>query len=80
MRKVLMALTVVLALCYGQPAKAGIGFGIPLPFPFLVWTPSGHCGQGSHGSCRPRDQDHPGAIPKAATTHARPIGAVKATT
>jgi hypothetical protein len=76
MRKVLMALTVVLALCYGQPAKAGIGFGIPLPFPFLVWTPSGHCGR---GSCHSQDQDHPGA-PKAATTHARPIGGAKVTT
>ncbi len=80
MRKVLAALTVVLAFCSGQPAKAGVGFGIPLPFPFLVWTPSSHCGQGSHGSCRPQNQDHSGAIPKAATTHARPSGATKATT
>ncbi len=80
MRKVLAALTVVLAFGNGQPAKAGIGFGIPLPFPFLVWTPSNHCGQGSHGNCRPQAQDHAGAIPKAATTHAQPAGATKATT
>jgi hypothetical protein len=79
MKKVLVALTVVLGFCGGQPAKAGVGFGIPLPFPFLVWTPSGHCGQGSHGSC-PQGQDHPGAIPKAATSHARPTGSAKATT
>jgi hypothetical protein len=77
MRKVLAALAVVLMFCNGQPAKAGIGFGIPLPFPFLVWTPSGHCGQGSHGGCRPQEQDHSG---KAVTTPARATGAAKATT
>jgi hypothetical protein len=77
MRKILVAFAVVLAFCSGQPAKAGVGFGIPLPFPFLVWTPSRHCGQKSHGSCHPQDQDHSG---KATTTHADPGGATKVTT
>jgi hypothetical protein len=57
MKKILVALVAVFGFCVGQPAHAGIGFGIPLPFPFLVWTPSGHCGQGSHGRCGPRGQD-----------------------
>ena len=57
MKKILMALTIVLGFCVGEPAKAGIGFGIPLPFPFLVWTPSNHCDQGHHGSCGARAQD-----------------------
>jgi hypothetical protein len=57
MKKILMALTIILGFCVGEPAKAGIGFGIPLPFPFLVWTPSNHCGKGHHGSCGARGQD-----------------------
>ena len=57
MKKILVVLVAVLGFCVGQPAHAGIGFGIPLPFPFLVWTPSGHSGQGYHGSSDPRGQD-----------------------
>jgi hypothetical protein len=57
MKKILMALAMILGFCVGQPAHAGIGFGIPLPFPFLVWTPSSHCGQGYHGGCSPRGQN-----------------------
>jgi hypothetical protein len=57
--KILLALAAALGLCVGQPAHAGVGFGIPLPFPFLVWTPSGHCGHGNHGSCGPRGQEVP---------------------
>jgi hypothetical protein len=67
MKKILVALTTVLAFCVGQPASAGIGFGIPLPIPFLVWTPSNHCGQGSGGSCRPRSQGQTTAVPKSIT-------------
>jgi hypothetical protein len=57
MKKILVALVAVLGLCVGEPVHAGIGFGIPLPFPFLVWTPRGHCGQGRHDSCGARGQD-----------------------
>ena len=57
MKKILVALAMVLGFCVGEPARAEIGFGIPLPFPFLVWTPSSHCGQGHHGSCGVRGQD-----------------------
>lgn len=57
MKKILVALAMILEFCVGQPARAGIGFGIPLPFPFLVWTPSSHCGQGYHAGCGPRGQD-----------------------
>ena len=57
MKKFLVALAIVLGFCVGEPVHAGIGFGIPLPFPFLVWTPSSHCGQGHHGSCGARGQD-----------------------
>jgi hypothetical protein len=57
MKKSLVALVAVLGFCVGEPVHAGIGFGIPLPFPFLVWTPRGHCGQGRHGSCGARGQD-----------------------
>jgi hypothetical protein len=57
MKQILVALTIILGFCVGEPANAGIGFGIPLPFPFLVWTPSSHCGQGHHGSCGARGQD-----------------------
>jgi hypothetical protein len=65
-KKILVALAVVLGFCVGEPVDAGISFGIPLPFPFLVWTPSGHCGQGNHGSCGPRGQDvrQRGPLPK----------------
>jgi hypothetical protein len=38
MKKNLVAVVAVLGFCIGQPAQGGIGFGIPLPFPFLVWT------------------------------------------
>jgi hypothetical protein len=58
MNKIMVALATVFGLCVGQPAQAGIGFGIPLPIPFLVWTPSDHCGQGRHGSCAPKGHDH----------------------
>jgi hypothetical protein len=54
MKKFLVALAIVLGFCVGEPAHAGIGFGIPLPFPFLVWTPSGHHGSYGTGS---RDSD-----------------------
>jgi hypothetical protein len=57
MKKFLVALAIVLGFCVDEPAHAGIGFGIPLPFPFLVWTPSSHCGQGHHGSCGARGKD-----------------------
>jgi hypothetical protein len=69
MKKIVVALAAFMWFCVGQPAHAGVGFGIPLPFPFLVWTPAGHCSQGYHGSCSPRGQDRTAAIPKAATTH-----------
>jgi hypothetical protein len=62
MKKFLVALTAVLAFCVGQPASAGIGLGIPLPIPFLVWTPSKHCGQGSRGCCSPRPKSTAGRI------------------
>jgi hypothetical protein len=52
MKKILVALVAVLGFCVVPPAHAGIRFGIPLPFPFLVWTPSRH-----HGSCGARGQD-----------------------
>jgi hypothetical protein len=57
MKKILVALVAVLGFCVVSPAHAGIGFGIPLPFPFLVWTPSSHCGQGHHGSCGTGSRD-----------------------
>jgi hypothetical protein len=57
MKKILVALVAVLGFSVVPPAHAGIGFGIPLPFPFLVWTPSSHCDQGHHGSCGARGQD-----------------------
>jgi hypothetical protein len=84
MKKNLVALMAVLGFCVGQPAHGGIGFGIPLPFPFLVWTPSGHCGQGPHGSCGPTGRDRTSAIPAPgmahiqATTQTRPASAAKA--
>jgi hypothetical protein len=79
MKKNLVALVTVLGFCVGQPAHGGIGFGIPLPFPFLVWTPSGHCGQGSHGSCRPTGQDRTSAIPAPGIiAHIRAASAAKA--
>jgi hypothetical protein len=56
MKKLLAILMATLAFFAGPPAQAGIGFGIPLPFPFLVWTPSGHYDQG-HRSCHTRDQE-----------------------
>jgi hypothetical protein len=68
MRKILVPLVAVLGFCVVPSAHAGIGFGIPLPFPFLVWTPSS---QRSKGSCGPRDQDRTTAIPKSAITHMR---------
>jgi hypothetical protein len=71
MKKILVALTAVLGFCVAQPAHAGVGFGVPLPFPFLVWTPSGHCGQGHHGSCSPKSQGRTTANPKSATTRIR---------
>jgi hypothetical protein len=73
MKKMLVALA-ALAFCGGQPAQAGIGFGIPLPFPFLVWTPSSHCGQ---GSCVPRGHERT-AVPKSAQTHSRTPSTAKA--
>jgi hypothetical protein len=73
MKKILVALT-ALAFCSGQSAQAGIGFGIPLPFPFLVWTPSNHCDQ---GSCVPRGHEGT-AAPKSAQTHARTPRTAKA--
>jgi hypothetical protein len=75
MKKILVALA-ALAFCGGQPAQAGIGFGIPLPFPFLVWTPSSHCGQ---GSCVPRGHERT-AVPKSAQTHSRTPSTAKAIT
>jgi hypothetical protein len=54
--KKILSLAVILGFCVNQPAYAGIGFGIPLPFPFLVWTPSDHCGKGNHGGCGLRNQ------------------------
>ena len=54
MKKILVALVAVLGFCVVPPAHAGIGFGIPLPFPFLVWTPSRHHGSYGTGS---RDSD-----------------------
>ena len=57
MKKILVALVAVLGFWVVPSAHAGIGFGIPLPFPFLVWTHSGHCGQGHRGSCGARGQD-----------------------
>ena len=71
MKKILVFLATVWLFCTGQPAQAGVRFGIPLPFPFLVWTPSSHCGQGNHGSCAPQGQDRTTAIPKSAVTHPR---------
>jgi hypothetical protein len=56
MKKILVLLAVILGSCVNQPLYAGIGFGIPLPFPFLVWTPSDHCGKGNHVRCGLRDQ------------------------
>jgi hypothetical protein len=75
MKKILVALTAALAFCGGQPAQAGVGFGIPLPFPFLVWTPSGHCGE---GSCSPRGHECTKALPKSAETHVRTPSTAKA--
>jgi hypothetical protein len=86
MKKIHLPLAAALLLCAGLPAQAGVRFGIPLPFPFLVWTPSSHCGQGNHGHCGQRRQDSTTAVPKPATTptrataaHTRPDGAAKAT-
>jgi hypothetical protein len=56
MKKILVFLAVILAFCVNQPLYAGIGFGIPLPFPFLVWTPSDHCSKGNRVSSSLRDQ------------------------
>jgi hypothetical protein len=85
MKKIHLPLAAALLFCAALPAQAGVRFGIPLPFPFLVWTPSSHCGQGNHGRCGPRGQDSTTAAPKAATNptrataaHARPEGAAKA--
>jgi hypothetical protein len=61
MKKILVALVIVLGFCVGEPAHAGIRFGIPLPVPFLVWTPSSHCGRGHHGSCGTQGQDSNGS-------------------
>src|ERR1700674_448166 len=74
MKKILVALVAVFGFCVGQPAHAGIGFGIPLPFPFLVWTPSSHCGQ---GSCVPRGHERT-AVPKSAQSHSRTPSTAKA--
>jgi hypothetical protein len=51
MKKTLLTLVAVLGFCVGQSAQAQVSFGIPLPFPFLVWTPSGYSGQGYYGNC-----------------------------
>jgi hypothetical protein len=75
MKKILVALA-ALAFYGGQSAQAGIGFGIPLPFPFLVWTPASHCGQ---GSCVPRGPERT-AVPKSAQTHSRTPSTAKANT
>src|ERR1700722_19260913 len=61
MKKILMSVAIVLGFCVGQPVYAGIGFGIPLPFPFLVWTPSGHCDKGNQGKCGLREQQTNGS-------------------
>ena len=72
MKKVLLALAAVLGFSVAQPAHAGIGFGIPLPFPFLVWTSSSHCGQGYHGNCSPRNQGATTETPKSRGRIQRP--------
>jgi hypothetical protein len=73
MKKILVALAVVVGFCVTQPAYAGIGFGIPLPFPFLVWTPSDRGGKGNHGNCAPRDQQ-PNARSKHSDASSGPVG------
>jgi hypothetical protein len=85
MKKVIVILVTTLGLCLGQPADAGIGFGIPLPVPFLVWTPSRHCSQEYHGNSK--DESPTTAIPKSTTrqtrsavTHTRSAGTAGAAT
>jgi hypothetical protein len=73
MKKTLVTLAAVLGLFAGQPAYAGIGFGIPLPFPFLVWTPSGHSSPGHHGGSNARGQEST-ASSRHLDTNGAPVG------
>ena len=75
MKKTLLTLVAVLGFCVGQSAQAQVTFGIPLPFPFLVWTPSDHGGQ---GSCSPRGHECTKALSKSAETHVRTPSTAKA--
>jgi hypothetical protein len=63
-KKILVVLAVVFLGVLQLPVQAGVRFGIPLPFPFLVWTPSHHCGQGHHGACTPKGQDEKAVVSK----------------
>src|ERR1700726_3851685 len=72
MKKTLLTLLAALGLCVGQSAQAQVSFGIPLPFPFLVWTPSGYSGQRYYGNCgQGAIQDRTTIIPMSATTDIR---------
>jgi hypothetical protein len=51
MKKTLVILVAVLGFCVGRSAEAQVSFGIPLPFPFLFWNPSGCSEQGYYGNC-----------------------------
>jgi hypothetical protein len=53
MNKIFVVLVAVFGLCFGRSAQAQVSFGIPLPFPFVFWTPSGYSQQGYYGNCGP---------------------------
>jgi hypothetical protein len=57
MKRFFLLLSFAFTLGWGEQANAGVTFGIPLPFPFLVWVPSNHCHQKSDTNCNSQKKE-----------------------